>query len=95
MSIELVQDGSDVLLSIKVVPGASHDSIAGPLGDRLKVRVSSPPEGGRANRSVERLLEQRLDLAGRVRIESGLTSPRKTVRLQGTRVELVRAKLES
>ena len=36
------QDGDDVLVWIKVVPGASRDEIAGSIGDRLKVRVSVP-----------------------------------------------------
>jgi uncharacterized protein len=94
MSIRLVQDGNDVLLSIKVVPGASADAIAGPLGDRLKVRVAAPPEGGRANQSIERVLEQHLSLAGRVRIESGQTSPLKTVRLLDADLDQVRAAIE-
>lgn len=43
-------------LRIKVVPGASRSQIAGPLGDRLKVRVAAAPEGGKANRAVIDLL---------------------------------------
>ena len=93
MSVQLVQEGEDVLLSIKVVPGAATDAIVGPLGDRLKIRVASPAEGGRANRSVERLLERELDLNGRVRVESGPASPRKTVRIEGVDVACVRAGL--
>ena len=40
------QDGNDVLLLVKMVPGASRDEIAGVVGDRLKVRVAAPPEDG-------------------------------------------------
>ena len=46
------RDGGDVLIRVKVVPGASRAGIAGVLGDRLKVRVSAPAEGGRANKAV-------------------------------------------
>src|SRR5690349_990673 len=34
---------------LKVVPGSRRDQIVGGLGDRLKVKVSAPPEDGRAN----------------------------------------------
>ena len=44
-------------LRLKVVPGASRDAVAGPLGDRLKVRVAVAPEDGKANRAVCALVE--------------------------------------
>ena len=89
MSLRITQDGPDVLLAIKVVPGASGDGIAGVLGDRLKVRVSAPPEGGKANRGVERLLEELLDARGRVEVESGHATAKKTVRIRGVELDSV------
>lgn len=71
-------------LKIKVVPGASSSGIAGWLGDDLKVRVSAPPEKGKANAAVEAVLCEALDLPGRaVRIISGETSQRKVVEIHG------------
>jgi uncharacterized protein (TIGR00251 family) len=64
------------------VPGASRSGIAGVLGDRLKVRVASPPEGGKANREVVRLLAEWLDVRD-VEIVAGLSSAEKTVRISG------------
>ena len=93
MSLHITQDGPDVLLSIKVVPGASGDSISGVLGSRLKLRVSAPPEGGKANRGVERLLEELLDARGRVEVESGHGSAKKTVRIKGAEIDPVRKAL--
>ena len=81
MSLQIIQDGPDVVLAIKVIPGASGDSIAGVLGTRLKIRVGAPPEGGKANQAVERLLAKTLDVRGGVEIESGHGSPEKTVRI--------------
>lgn len=73
-----------VLLPVKVVPGAARDQIAGWLGDRLKVRVSAPPEGGRANRAVCALVAARLGLKpGAVTVAAGAGSPEKTLRCEG------------
>jgi uncharacterized protein (TIGR00251 family) len=66
-----------VELRLKVVPGASRSAVAGVLGDRLKVRISAPPEGGKANRAVEDLLAE---LTGCVcTVTSGHGSPQKTL----------------
>ena len=52
MSVRIEQHGSDVLIWIKAVPGASRNQITGIVGDRLKVRTSAPPEGGKANKAI-------------------------------------------
>ncbi len=77
-----------VLINLKVVPGARRDEVAGvlasPGGDRLKVRVSAPPEGGKANKAVCRLIAMTLGVrASAVEIVAGPTSPEKTVRVSG------------
>ncbi|MGC4030591.1 MAG: DUF167 domain-containing protein [Tepidisphaeraceae bacterium] len=78
------QDGNDVLLNLKVVPGAKRTKIVGPLGDALKVAVSAPPSDGAANAAVIELLAQTLGISGRqIAITSGQTSPRKMVRIHG------------
>ena len=81
-------DGDDVLIRIKVVPGASGNGITGVLGDRLKVRVSAPPEGGRANKAVCAVIAAALGAKPRqVSVQSGQTSPEKVVRVSGIRFE--------
>ena len=45
-------DGDDLVLSLHVQPGAQRDALAGPHGDRLKVRVRAPASDGRANRRL-------------------------------------------
>jgi uncharacterized protein len=77
-------DAGGVLISVKAVPGAKRDEVVGRLGDRLKVRVSQPPEGGRANRAICELLAAELGVPVRsVSIVRGESSAEKTVRVQG------------
>ena len=47
-------------LAVKVVPKASRDGVAGWLGDALKVCVTAPPERGKANAAVERVVAHAL-----------------------------------
>ncbi len=80
-----------VRLSIKVVPGAKRDEIAGMLGERLKVRVAAPPEGGRANEAVCRVIAGALGIkAGAVTIVSGHSAAEKVVEIVGVSAERVR-----
>ena len=83
-----------VRLSIKVVPGASRETLAGWLGEALKIRVRAPPERGKANAAVERVLASALGLPSKqVRVIAGQTSPRKTVEISGLCEEEIRARL--
>jgi uncharacterized protein YggU (UPF0235/DUF167 family) len=60
----------------------------------LKVRVTAPPEKGKANAAVERLLCDTLDLpAAHVRIVAGFSSSRKRVNIDGISETEVRARL--
>ncbi|MCW8962278.1 MAG: DUF167 domain-containing protein [Gammaproteobacteria bacterium] len=73
-----------VRLLVKVVPGASRDAIAGWLGEALKVRVSAPPEKGKANKAVQQVIARALGLPSRdISVVAGQTNPRKTVEISG------------
>jgi len=76
--------GGDLEIRVKAVPGAKRDEIVGALGDRLKVRVSQPPEGGRANEAIRALLAERLGVGVRsVSLVTGASSPAKTFAVRG------------
>ncbi len=94
MSRRFQADGGDVLIRVKAVPGASRDEVAGTLGDRLKVRVSAPAEGGRANTAVCAVIARALGVRQkRVSIETGRTGPEKTVRVECCSVGAVAERL--
>jgi uncharacterized protein (TIGR00251 family) len=83
-----------VTIRLKAIPGAKSDQIAGVLGDRLKVRVSAPPEGGKANKAICALLAKALGCKPRdVEIVSGQTSPEKLAKITGIDTQTARQEL--
>lgn len=71
-------------IGVKVVPNSSRDEIVGPLGDRLKIKVAAPPEGGRANRAVCRLMAAAAGVPERaVTVVAGQGRAEKTLRVEG------------
>lgn len=91
MADAIEQQGCDVVIRLKVVPGASRTALAGMLGDRIKLRVAAPPEGGKANAAVMQFLATALGVKqSQVTIERGHTSAEKTVRVNAFDARTVR-----
>ncbi len=94
ISQAIFRKGDLLVLRVKVVPGSSRDRLSGMLGDRFKVLVSSPPEGGKANKAVCRLLASKLGLPrSAVSIVSGQTHALKDVAITGLSPDLIVRKL--
>lgn len=82
-------------LNLKVIPGASKSEIVGWLGESLKVKVTAPPEKGKANKDVETLLCSRLNLPKKsVEIVTGMTSRQKVAAIEGLTLRKVRQLLK-
>ena len=80
----LAATADGVTIRVKVVPGASRTKIVAMLGDRVKLAVAAPAQGGQANRAVCACLARAFDLSPRdVIITSGQTRAQKTVDLIG------------
>lgn len=78
--LDPMADGG-VVLDVHVQPGGSRDQVVGRHGDALKVKVSAPPEGGKANAAVCRLLADAFDVpSSSVAVVSGARGRRKRVR---------------
>ena len=86
-------DGS-VRIAVKAVPGSRKDQVVGALGDRLKVKVSAPPEGGKANAAICALIAGALGVRERdVTVVSGHGHAEKVIRAAGVTADSARAKL--
>jgi uncharacterized protein (TIGR00251 family) len=83
-------------LRLRVAPGAAHSGIVGRLGDAWKVRVAAPPEGGRANEAVVRLLAETLQVPrDAVTLVSGHGAREKIVELSGLGPSQIERRLSS
>jgi uncharacterized protein len=81
-------------LRVKVVPGASRTRLVGPLGDALRVAVAAPPEGGKANAALVKLLAELLAVKrSEITIVSGHTNQLKRVAVAGLTEKDARTRL--
>ncbi len=92
--LDLQQSDVGVLVPVKVVPGASRSRVVGILDGALKVAEAAPPEKGRANKALIKILADVFDLPkNRVSIEQGQSSHHKIVLLHGADLDQVRDRL--
>lgn len=74
--------GDDLVLDIRVQPRASSDGFAEQLGDRIKLRITSPPVDGKANRHLIAFFARTFRVAKTdVRIISGESGRNKRIKV--------------
>jgi uncharacterized protein (TIGR00251 family) len=77
-------------IRVRVLPKSSRNQLVGYEGNVLKVKLTSPPIEGKANKALIEYMARRLGIAkGRVEITSGSRSRLKTVRIRGLSQEEV------
>ncbi len=82
------------ILPIKVMPSASQTAIAGWLGDTLKIRVQAPPERGKANAAVLKLMARTLSIPlESITLLQGETSPQKILSIQDLTLDQIQQKI--
>jgi uncharacterized protein (TIGR00251 family) len=78
LSSAVVQTADGVVIRVHVQPKARREQIIGMHGGRIKLAVTEPPDKGKANEAVVRLVAAELNLsASRVELLRGDTSRQK------------------
>ena len=80
------EEGGAIYVRVQVRPGARESRIRETdMSGRglVRIDVAAPPEAGAANRALCTFLERRLGKPVHVRVVRGLTSRRKTLRIEG------------
>ena len=91
----LTDIAAGAVLTLRIIPRAAKNSIQGPHGDALKVRLCAPPVDGAANTALIKFLSDTLSIPrARVQLLSGQTSRSKRVLLTGAKSNDIRGKLE-
>jgi uncharacterized protein len=82
IAIAVHPDGS--LLSVRAQPGARKAGVMGEQAGALKIAVTAPPEDGRANQALTKLLRDWLGLKrSQVELASGATNRNKQFLIRG------------
>ncbi len=93
---KIQQSAAGVLLTVRVTPNAKKSQIVGWKEGMLQIKLTSPPEKGRANRELCQLLAELCSIAkSRVELLSGETSRIKVVLLKQLTLETLPAQLQS
>lgn len=76
---------NDLVLSVYIQPRASKNQICGVQGEELKIRLTSPPVDGAANKLCRSFVADLFDVSrSSVEIVSGETSRHKRLRISGS-----------
>ena len=83
-----------ILLSLHVQPRAAKNELAGIHDGAIKLRLTTPPVDGKANKAVIAFLAGQLKIPkSAIRLHSGLKNRRKQVWISGLDEETVRQRL--
>jgi uncharacterized protein len=88
--IDITDRAEDCVLPVRAQPGAKKTAIVGEYHGALKIAVTAPPNGGRANDALIEALRDKLGLKrSQIELIGGQTSRDKKFLIHGmTRVEL-------
>jgi uncharacterized protein (TIGR00251 family) len=92
--IPITTSPSGVSFKIKVHPRSRKNAITGIVGDALKVSVTTPPAGGKANQALIEFLADFFAIPrSSITIASGETGRLKVIRVSGISADQLRTVL--
>ena len=75
-------------IKVKVLPRSSKNQIIGQEGDLFKVKLTSPPVEGKANKALIEFLAKKLGIPkAHMQIKSGKSSKLKSILIHGLTLE--------
>ena len=80
MALQIKSSENGIRFAVKVVPGSSRTAIKGLLDNALKINLATPPEKGKANKELIKLLSQILNTStSAIHIASGTHNTQKEI----------------
>ena len=88
--VQVSEHSEGCILPVRAQPGARRPGILGEQDGALRIAVSAPPEGGKANKALHEAIRESLHLKrSQVELIGGATSRAKRFLIRGvTRAEL-------
>jgi len=91
----LLQKGGRTILTCRVVPASSRNSVAEICDEFIRIKLTSPPVEGKANKSLIQFLGKLFKIEKRrIKIISGESSKRKRVAFEETASSEIEKKLK-
>ena len=81
----------EAIIKVKLIPRSSRNEIIGKENDDIKIKLTSPPVDGKANKALVQFLSNKLGISKRdIEIVSGERSRKKSIRINGLSLEKVK-----
>lgn len=84
MGIPLIKDKDGYIVKVHVKTGSKQSGIENIEGEQIKIRVTSQPHKGMANRELLEILSEFLSIPkSRLEILKGISSKQKIIKIRG------------